>query len=164
MTVHLSVDPATQQTTVQFSLDSDAPAGEVSVVGSFNGWSVGVDNLLPQDDGTRSVTVAVPAGQDVHFRYLAEDGVWFDDPDADEVTPGGSVLHLGESAENQEQGEHTRSDLLPEEQVVGSDDPQAQAEAILADSEARVAEQAADVKGASPQTGPRTSAQATDPL
>lgn len=31
----------------------------------------------------------------------------------------------------------TRSDLLPEELTVGSDDPQAQAEAILRESEAR---------------------------
>jgi hypothetical protein len=32
------------------------------------------------------------------------------------------------------------ADLLPEEQVTGSDDPQAQAEAILADSDAREAD------------------------
>ncbi len=32
----------------------------------------------------------------------------------------------------------TRSDLLPEEIAVGSDDPQAQAEAILRESEARI--------------------------
>ncbi len=32
----------------------------------------------------------------------------------------------------------TRSDLLPEELAVGSDDPQAQAEAILEESEERV--------------------------
>lgn len=32
----------------------------------------------------------------------------------------------------------TRADLLPEEITVGSDDPQAQAEAILQESEARV--------------------------
>ncbi|MBB2986704.1 hypothetical protein [Terracoccus luteus] len=31
----------------------------------------------------------------------------------------------------------TRAELLPEEQVVGSDDPQAQAEAILEESEER---------------------------
>jgi len=164
MAITVHVNSSTFKTTVQFALDCDAPAGEVSVVGSFNGWCAGADPLAPQDDGTRSVTVTVPFGQDVHFRYLAEDGVWFDDPDADEITTGGSVLHLSESAEAQEQGEHTRADLLPEEQVVGSDDPQAQAKAILADSEARVAEQAADVQGASSQTGPRTSAQATDPL
>jgi hypothetical protein len=33
--------------------------------------------------------------------------------------------------------EHRAADLLPEEQVTGSDDPQAQAAAILADSDER---------------------------
>jgi hypothetical protein len=33
----------------------------------------------------------------------------------------------------------TRADLLPEEEAAGSDDPRAQAEAILAESEERVA-------------------------
>ena len=31
-------------------------------------------------DGTRSVSVRVPAGRAVRFRYLAPDGHWFDDP------------------------------------------------------------------------------------
>ncbi len=55
----------------------------------------------------------------------------------------------------------SRAELVPEEQVVGSDDPQAQAEAILADSEERVRHQADDVCGASAQTRPRTSDEAT---
>jgi hypothetical protein len=33
----------------------------------------------------------------------------------------------------------TRADLLPEEEAAGSDDPRAQAEAILAESEERIA-------------------------
>lgn len=33
--------------------------------------------------------------------------------------------------------EHRAADLLPEEQVAGSDDPRAQAEAILAESDER---------------------------
>lgn len=56
---------------------------------------------------------------------------------------------------------HSRAELLPEEQVAGSDDPDAQAEAVLADSEERVRRQAEDVGGASSQTGPRTSDEAT---
>lgn len=164
MTVHVSMDE-TQQCIVVFTLESDAVVGEVSVVGSFNGWTAGVDTLVLQDDGTLAATVVVDATQDVHFRYLAEDGVWFDDPDADEVTPAGSVVRLALPTDTPEQDEgHTRADLSPEEQVVGSDDPQAQAEAIIADSETSVREQAADATGASSQTGPRTSAQATDPL
>ncbi len=165
MTVQVSVDDTTQQHSVLFTLESDAIAGEVSVVGSFNGWTAGADPLVLQDDGTLAATVVVDATQDVHFRYLAEDGVWFDDPGADEVTPDGSVLHLAQPTDSSEQGgTHTRADLSPEEQAVGSDDPKAQAEAIIADSETRVLEQAPDLDGASSQSAPRTSTQATDPL
>jgi hypothetical protein len=38
------------------------------------------------------VTVAVPTGQPVQFRYLAEGGVWFDDEDADAITAEGSLI------------------------------------------------------------------------
>lgn len=69
------------------------PPGPVSVVGSFNDWTPGAHILERDDSGLRSVTVHLPYGRAVHFRYLAADGLWFDDPDADEITETGSVLH-----------------------------------------------------------------------
>jgi hypothetical protein len=30
----------------------------------------------------------------VHFRYLGENGLWFDDPDADTITDTGGVVQL----------------------------------------------------------------------
>ncbi|CAN5302631.1 hypothetical protein BH20ACT5_BH20ACT5_11420 [soil metagenome] len=48
-----------------------------------------------------------------------------------------------------------RSRLLPEERAAGSDDPQAQAEAILAESEERTEHPDPD----DPQSGRRTSAE-----
>ncbi len=41
MAITVHVDSSTSITTVQFALDCDAPGGDVSVVGSFNGWSAG---------------------------------------------------------------------------------------------------------------------------
>lgn len=52
--------------------------------------------------------------------------------------------------------EHRAADLLPEEVAAGSADPEAQAAAILADSEAREA-------GVEPALEHRTSAQTVDP-
>jgi len=40
-------------------------------------------------------------------------------------------------SESDERSEQRAADLLPEERVVGSDDPKRQAEAILADSDER---------------------------
>ncbi|GAB2927653.1 hypothetical protein GCM10027047_25500 [Rhodococcus aerolatus] len=45
---------------------------------------------------------------------------------------------------SEEQVAHRAEQLLPEEQVAGSDDPQAQAEALLEESEERVAYESGD--------------------
>jgi hypothetical protein len=66
-----------------FSLPPSVPVGRVSVVGDFNGWVPGRHELKPLRDGSRAVSVRVPAGRPVRFRYLAANGHWFDDPDAD---------------------------------------------------------------------------------
>lgn len=82
-----------EQLLITFLLEPDQPPGAVSVVGSFNDWAPGRHQLQSDaDDPMRRVTVAVPYGEEVHFRYLAADGLWFDDPDADDVTEHGSVV------------------------------------------------------------------------
>jgi hypothetical protein len=63
------------------------------VVGSFNGWTPGLDELVQQPDGTRSVTLGLPYGQELVFRYLGPGNNWFDESDADEITSHGSVIH-----------------------------------------------------------------------
>jgi hypothetical protein len=80
------------KTTIQFVLPDDINRGAVSAVGSFNDWKPGAHKLVRRSNGTRSVTVAVPTGQPVQFRYLAEGGVWFDDEDADAITAEGSLI------------------------------------------------------------------------
>jgi 1,4-alpha-glucan branching enzyme len=77
--------------TVTFAL-AQADDGPVSVVGDFNDWTPGVHVLRKRSNGTRSVSVTLPAGQPVRFRYLAEGGRWFDDPDADVQQEDGSLL------------------------------------------------------------------------
>ncbi len=67
---------------VTFVLDDIEPGGKVSVVGDFNDWTPGVHTLVKRSNGTRSVRVALPEGGAFRFRYLAEDGEWFDDPAA----------------------------------------------------------------------------------
>jgi 1,4-alpha-glucan branching enzyme len=64
---------------VTFALPHDAPSGAVSVVGDFNGWDPFAHPLRRRANGTRSATVTVEKGHTLHFRYLAEGGIWFDD-------------------------------------------------------------------------------------
>ena len=64
---------------VTFALPRDTPSGAVSVVGDFNDWDPFAHPLRRRANGTRSATVTVTAGRTLHFRYLAEGGIWFDD-------------------------------------------------------------------------------------
>jgi len=75
-----------------FGLLIDVHDGAVSAVGSFNDWVPGVHRLVRRSNGTRSVSIDVPRGEEVRFRYLGSGGVWFDDPDAHEITPEGSLV------------------------------------------------------------------------
>lgn len=79
---------------ITFVLPDSAPRGRVSVVGDFNGWEPGRHTLVRRTNGTRTIAVALPPGSVQRFRYLAEDGQWFDDPDADQHTHEGGVLHV----------------------------------------------------------------------
>ncbi len=78
---------------VTFALPTEHTAGRVSVVGDFNAWTPGAHALIKRTNGTRSVSVTVPSGSVHRFRYLAEGGQWFDDPEADAHTHEGGLLH-----------------------------------------------------------------------
>ena len=49
--------------------------------------------LKKRSNGTRSVTVEVPAGNDFQFKYLADGGEWFCDPDTDAVEVTEYAVH-----------------------------------------------------------------------
>jgi 1,4-alpha-glucan branching enzyme len=78
---------------VTFVLPASQPEGPVSVLGSFNDWDPLVHPLKRRSNGTRSVTVEVPAGGLFEFKYLAEGGEWFCDPDADAVEVAEYCVH-----------------------------------------------------------------------
>lgn len=91
MAIVVKSDPSQEQTTVRFVLADDIHDGPVSAVGTFNGWVPGAHRLVRRSNGTRSVSVTVPVGQEVRFRYLGSGGRWFDDPEAVPVPEGGAL-------------------------------------------------------------------------
>lgn len=86
--------------TLTFALRADHPAGRVSVVGNFNDWTPGAHLLVPDQDGWMAASVTLPDNYIAVFRYLGEGGWWFDEPDADFVDGGASVV-LGEEDSDQ---------------------------------------------------------------
>ena len=92
MSIRIQRTPSTAK--IQFVLPDDVVDGPVSAVGTFNDWRPGAHKLVRRSNGTRSVSVAVPTGQEVRFRYLGVGGLWFDDPEAHEITADGSLLRV----------------------------------------------------------------------
>ncbi len=84
--------PEPGTTKITFSLPNDHPAGLVSVVGNFNDWTPGVTAMRRRANGQMSAKVVLPDAYELHFRYLGEGGWWFDEPDADRIDPGASVI------------------------------------------------------------------------
>ena len=89
MAISIVSTPEPGQIKVKLVLPDDVHDGPVSVVGTFNDWTPGRHRLIRRSNGTRSVTVTVPSGQEQRFRYLGSGGRWFDDPDAAD-----GVLHV----------------------------------------------------------------------
>ncbi len=79
---------------VTFVLPATEPAGAVSVVGDFNDWDPHAHPLRRRANGTRSAVVTIPAGATLHFRYLAEGGIWFDDETAETRDAQGAMISV----------------------------------------------------------------------
>jgi 1,4-alpha-glucan branching enzyme len=77
---------------VTFVLPAGDPPGAVSVVGDFNDWNPLAHPLRRRTNGTRSVVVRVPMHSTLHFRYLADGGMWFDDETVPVRDPHGAVI------------------------------------------------------------------------
>ncbi|GGS40546.1 hypothetical protein Snoj_28320 [Streptomyces nojiriensis] len=82
-----------KRTEITFVLPAGHPAGEVSVVGDFNGWRPGAHPLVERPDGSRAVTVTFPVDQHHGFRYLADGGHWLDEEGADGHDGRNCLLH-----------------------------------------------------------------------
>jgi 1,4-alpha-glucan branching enzyme len=94
MAIRIKNNKAAEKTTVQFVLPADVHNGPVSAVGTFNDWDPKAHRLVRRTNGTISVSVAVPAGQELKFRYLGSGGVWFDDPEVTEVCAEGGLVRV----------------------------------------------------------------------
>jgi hypothetical protein len=82
MAVDVQVDPTTGESVITFILAADDHRGDLSVVGSFNDWTPGVDVFAVRGDGTQTATIRVSKDSEVYFRYQGTGDHWFDDRDA----------------------------------------------------------------------------------
>ena len=80
------------QVKVTFEIPADGAHAPLSVVGDFNDWDPAATPLARRGAAMRA-SVVLDAGRRYAFRYLADDGQWFNDDAADDYQPndfGGS--------------------------------------------------------------------------
>jgi 1,4-alpha-glucan branching enzyme len=73
---------------VTFELPAEIKAEELSVVGDFNDWNAAGGQMKRRKDGTWAKTIRLAPGA-YRFRYVADGGVWYNDPEADYYEPSG---------------------------------------------------------------------------
>lgn len=72
---------------VTFTVAADGYDGRpITVVGEFNGWDPDAAPLCLRN-GSLSVTLTVEMGRRYRFRYLTDQGQWFNDHGADDYEP-----------------------------------------------------------------------------
>ena len=80
-------------TKVTFVLPLEDAPQATSVAGDFNGWNPLTHPLKKRSNGTRSVSVELAEGQSLQFRYLADGGHWFNDPDVEADDSGNCAIN-----------------------------------------------------------------------
>lgn len=66
---------------VTFVVSADVP--NAFVAGDFNKWDTSALPLKKRSNGTRSASVELKPGEKYAFRYISEDGNWFNEEEAD---------------------------------------------------------------------------------
>lgn len=72
---------------VTFEMPADIQANTLAVLGDFNDWDASAF-MKRRKDGTWAKTIRLAPGT-YRFRYLADDGAWYNDSDADGYEPSG---------------------------------------------------------------------------
>jgi len=86
-----SVSP--KQVKVSFALPDEHPhATRAYVAGTFNDWDPKANPLIHRSNATHSAVITLDKGKRYAYRYVTEDGIWFNADDADEYEGENGVL------------------------------------------------------------------------
>ncbi|HDQ71304.1 MAG TPA: hypothetical protein ENN19_04300 [Chloroflexi bacterium] len=78
---------------ISFALPEEHPhAAHAYVAGEFNDWDPKADRLVRRSNATYSAVLTLEKGRRYAYRYVTEDGVWFNTDDADEYEGENGIL------------------------------------------------------------------------
>ncbi|MCI5141690.1 MAG: glycoside hydrolase [Candidatus Electrothrix sp. ATG1] len=69
---------------VTFKYPNQEHAGSARLAGNFNRWSTTNTPMKKLKDGSFSVTISLEADCSYTFRYVLDENIWVNDPEADE--------------------------------------------------------------------------------
>jgi 1,4-alpha-glucan branching enzyme len=88
-----SVKGSDDQVKISFALPDDHPhAAHAYVAGTFNDWDPKADPLIHRTNETHSAVLTLEKGKRYAYRYVTEDGEWFNVGDADEYEDENGIL------------------------------------------------------------------------
>jgi hypothetical protein len=90
----ITKQPADEGARIAVTFTLPVGGGRVWVAGDFNDWDESATPLRPEGD-TCSATVVVLGGRCYGFRYVDEQGRWFNDDTADSYEPNTFGGHNG---------------------------------------------------------------------
>jgi len=75
---------------VTFNLSDDLNnVNNVRILGDFNGWDVSCEPMKKLKSGSFSQTLKLDTGKSYQFKYLINDTIWENEPEADQFVPNG---------------------------------------------------------------------------
>ena len=75
---------------ITFSLKEKVKSIEnVRITGDFNNWDLHCEPMKTLKKGGLTQSMELPSGKTYQFKYLINDSVWANDPEADEFVPNG---------------------------------------------------------------------------
>ncbi|MGQ7870821.1 isoamylase early set domain-containing protein [Sunxiuqinia sp. sy24] len=75
---------------VTFSLKNRVEnIGNVRIAGDFNDWDVNCEPMKKLKSGNFSQTLRLDSGKLYQFKYLINDTIWENEPEADQFVPNG---------------------------------------------------------------------------
>jgi 1,4-alpha-glucan branching enzyme len=85
---YLKNEPACK-VTFKISKEQVQGAESVRILGDFNSWNHDAEPVKKLKNGGFSQTLKLNPGKEYHFRYLINDSVWDNEPEADKHVPNG---------------------------------------------------------------------------
>lgn len=87
---YLKKEPACK-VTFRIAKDHGQNGNTIKILGEFNDWDPNTAPMNKLKSGEFTQTLKLDRGREYQFRYLADDSIWDNEPEADKYVPNGIV-------------------------------------------------------------------------